>query len=197
MDLKEEKKLVERAQKDPQVFGELYEQSYQKIYNYILHRVGDTAAAQDLTSETFIKALEKLGSYRWQNVPFIAWLYRIAANQVNNYFRSGKNRPASLDAMFEEQKFEPSADGDANTELIETEEVMERHGEFVEVRNLMIKIPAKYQEVIALRFFEKKKPIEIAAILNKKEGTIRALLSRGLDKLEELYLAKNTQSQKK
>ena len=187
MDLKAEKELVERAKKDSNAFGEIYELHYQKIFNFILRRTSDVAIAQDLTSETFLKAMEKLWQFRWLNVPFTSWLYKIASNQVNTYFRKGKALPSSLDELYEKYQFEPIIFEDARSEMIEAQEEIQRHQEFLDIKDLLTKIPKKYQEVITLRYFEKYKVAEIAELLQKKEGSIRAILSRGLDKLEYLH----------
>jgi len=187
VDLEKEKELVERAKKNSDAFGELYELHYQKIFNFVLSRTGEVAVAQDLTSETFLRALDKLWQFRWVNVPFSSWLYKIASNQINNFFRKGKTSPSSLDELYEVHSFEPPSEEDIHAELIEAQEIVQKHDEFLEVKNLLTKIPLKYQEVITLRYFDEKKVAEIAELLQKKEGTVRALLSRGLDRLEKLF----------
>ncbi|MFA4835364.1 MAG: RNA polymerase sigma factor [Dehalococcoidia bacterium] len=174
----QEQQLVARAQRDPQVFGELYEQNYALIFGYVLRRVADLQAAQDITSETFFKALSKLGQFRWQNIPFSAWLYRIAGNEISNYFRRNGHRTIPLDAIGE-----PVSCIDPASEIIDAQEELSRHEEFLRLQEMILKLPLKYQEVIALRFFEEKKVSEIADILGKREGTVKSLLSRALDKL--------------
>lgn len=175
---KQEKQLVARAQRDPQVFEELYEQNYALIFGYILRRVADFQAAQDITSETFFKALTKLGQFRWHGIPFSAWLYRIAGNEISNYFRRNGNRVIPLDAIGE-----PISSIDPASEIIAAQEELKRHEDFLRLREVILKLPLKYQEVITLRFFEEKKISEIAAILGKREGTVKSLLSRALEKL--------------
>src|SRR5262245_19396033 len=110
MQLNDEKELVRRAQHDPAVFGELYDCHYPKIFEYALKRTANLQAAQDITSETFFKALRKLWQFRWRNVPFSSWLYRIANNEANQYFRKRKNHPVSLDEL-RDSGFEPVAEG--------------------------------------------------------------------------------------
>lgn len=188
VNLQEEKELVHRAQKDPQVFGEIFDKYYPQILNYIIRRTSDVATAQDIASETFLKALLKLHQFKWQNVPFSAWLYRIATNEINTYFRKSKHKLVSLDQMQEESGFEPSHHDTPHSELMAAQDKIHHHKEFLEIKELILTLPLKYQEVLALRFFQKKKILEIAKILGKKEGTIKALLSRGLAKLEKLAL---------
>lgn len=178
MDLKQEKEFVLRAQKDPQAFGVLYEQNYALIFGYVLRRIGDLQAAEDITSNTFFKALDKIGSFRWQNIPFSAWLYRIAGNEISNYFRRNGRRTIPLDAIGE-----PKDPVDAPAELIEAQEELKRHQDFLQLQRVIQQLPLKYQEVITLRYFEGKKISEIAEILGKREGTVKSLLSRGLEKV--------------
>ena len=181
MDLKEEKELVKKAQKDPEVFVKFYDQYYSRIFGYVLKRIANFEIAQDITSETFFKALKKLWQFRWRNISFSAWLYRIANNEIANYYRKNKHKPVSLEKIPE-----PIAVCNPSTEIIEAEEELKKHQDFLRIQEKISKFPIKYQEVIALRFFEKKKIKEIAEILGKKEGTIKSLLHRGLEKLKSL-----------
>ena len=181
MNLKEEKELIKEAKKNPEIFGELYEQHYSKIFGYILKRVADLEIAQDITSETFFKALKKLWQFRWRNISFSAWLYRIASNEIANYFRKNKYKPVSLEKIPE-----PIYVSNPSIEIFEAEQEIKKHQDFLMLQKEIYKLPIKYQEVITLRFFEKKKIKEISEILGKKEGTIKSLLHRGLEKLKNL-----------
>ena len=90
MNLNEKKELIERAKRDPEAFGKIYDENYPKIFGYILKRVANLDIAQDITSETFLKALRNLWKFHWQNISISAWLYRIANNEIANYFRKRK-----------------------------------------------------------------------------------------------------------
>jgi RNA polymerase sigma-70 factor (ECF subfamily) len=85
----------------------------------------------------------------------------------------------------QEQGFELLSSHDPENELIEAQEKLEQHQEFLEVQQRIVRLPARYQEVITLRFFEKKQIKEIAEILGKREGTIKSLLHRAVEKLRE------------
>ena len=80
-----DKLLIERAQRDPRRFAELYEAHVDRVYAFIARRVSRRPDAQDLTAEVFHQALANLGRYEWRGVPFAAWLYRIAANAVADH----------------------------------------------------------------------------------------------------------------
>lgn len=179
-----DKDLVERARSDPSAFGVLFDEYHPKILSYCLKRTASPSAAQDIAAEVFCKALKNLWRFRWRGVPFSAWLYRIATNEINQYYRSHKKyRTASLDELVEESGFEPPDPQTLLLELEEAERNIERQQQFLSIQKKMAELPLRYQEVIALRFFEDKKIVEIAMILGKKEGTVKSLLSRGMEQL--------------
>jgi len=180
MNLKEEKELVKKAQKDSEVFAKLYNEHYSRIFSYALKRTANLEIAQDITSETFFKALKKLWQFRWKNISFSSWLYKIANNEIANYFRKNKYK-VSLEKIPE-----PVAFSNPFAEIIKAEQELKKHQDFLLLQEKISKLPIKYQEVIILRFFEKKKIKEVAEILGKKEGTVKSLLSRGLEKLRNL-----------
>ncbi len=185
MDLSEEKELVRQAQKAPDAFAKLYDQYYPKIFGYVLRRTANLEAAQDITSEAFFNALRKLWQFRWRNVSFSSWLYKIATNEINQYFRKTEYKKSISLEELQEQGFEPISTHDPENELIEAQEKLKQHQDFLEIQEKIVRLPAKYQEVIALRFFERKQLKEIAEILGKKEGTIKSLLHRAVEKLRE------------
>ena len=185
MDLSEEKELVRQAQKAPDAFAKLYDQYYPKIFGYILRRTANLEAAQDLTSETFLNALRKLWQFQWRNISFSSWLYKIAANEINQYFRKAEYKKSISLEELEEQGFEPVSPNDPESELVEAQEKLKQHQDFLEIQEKIVRLPAKYQEVIALRFFEQKQIKEISEILGKKEGTVKSLLHRAVEKLRE------------
>lgn len=179
-ELKSEEEMVKRAQHDRQAFGELYEIYYQRIFNFALKRTANVQLALDITSVTFLKALNQIKKYRWRDVPFGAWLYRIASNEVNDYYRREGGRMASI-----EQISGLADTSDYADEINHAEEELSRHEEFLMLHKKIAELPEMYQEVITLKFFEKKKIREMVKILGKKEGTIKSLLHRGLEKLKE------------
>jgi len=183
MDLSQEKELVRQAQKAPDAFAELYDQYYPKIFGYILRRTANLETAQDLTSDTFFNALNKLWQFRWRNISFSSWLYKIASNEINQYFRKAEYKKSISLEELQEQGFEPVSSNDLESELIEAQEKLRQHQDFLEIQGKIVQLPAKYQEVIALRFFEQKQIKEISEILGKKEGTVKSLLHRAVEKL--------------
>lgn len=180
----DEEKLLREIENDPQKFGEIYEAFYKKIFGYVFRRTMDYDAAKDIAAETFFKAYTSIGKFKWRNISVLYWLYRIATNELNKYFNSRKYAPESLIKIHEEYGIDITDYSNAETERILLEEELEKHQDFMRINYLIKKLDFKYQDVISLRFFEQKSIKEIAIILNKKEGTVKSLLSRGIDNLK-------------
>ena len=176
-----EKELIRRVKKDPQAFSVIYDENYKAIFSYVFRRLGNYEIARDVTAETFLKALQKVGSFEWRNIPISAWLFRIATNEINLYFRRSRHRTTYLDDA--DLHLQLLYEVGIETEKAALEKALQENEEFLLVQKRLLELHAKYQEVIALRFFEGKSIREISMILRKKEGTIKSLLSRGLGKL--------------
>lgn len=178
-----EERLIKEIQQDPSKFAEIYEAFYKSIFGYVFRRTTDYDASKDIAAETFLKAYTGIGKFQWRNISILYWLYRIATNEMNRYFNSRKYVPESLSRIQEEYNVDITDYSNAETERIQMEEDLERHQEFVKINDLLKTLDLKYQEVIALRFYEQKSLKEIAIILSKNEGTVKSLLSRGIEKL--------------
>ena len=178
MDIDAEKALVEKAKTDASAFGQLYDEYFKRIFGYTLRRTADFQRAQDITSEVFLKALKNIRSFQWRGVPFSAWLYRIASNEIAySYKRNSHYHPSLIVSTVEDVCVDGSVL--ANVEL-------ENLDEHLALQECLVKLPLKYQEVIALRYFEDKNLAEIAQILGKSENTVKSLLYRGIDRLKVL-----------
>src|SRR6185436_2875022 len=129
-----EQALVEAAKKDPSSFAALYEAHFERIYAFVAHRVRDRSIAEDLTAEVFRRALAAIGRFEWRGVPFAAWLYRIAANEIADHAAKATRESGSIATG------EPSHD---EAELIEQRATLFR---------LVDDLPADQRRVIVLRF---------------------------------------------
>ena len=165
---------VEQAKRgDAEAFGRLYELYVGEVYRYLYHRVDRLEDAEDLTSQVFLKAWQSIGKYRSQGVPFTAWLLRIAHNTVVDYYRS-KKREISL------TKLESDAGALDSTQRLEEE--VER----LQLRRAILRLREDYQRVIVLRFIMGMNGAEVAAIMGKREGTIRVMQHRALSALRSI-----------
>ncbi len=171
---KKEQELVLRAQEDPTNFAPLYDHYFPKIYNYIYHKVSNKQLAEDLVSETFYKALANINRFEWQKRSFACWLYTIARNQVIDNYR--KQNPVLLDGSEEEL---PSPEHN------NPEEKVLRDVSRDELIALIRTLSQDQQDALLLRFQEELKIKEIAQVLNKNEGAVKALMFRGLKKLRQ------------
>jgi len=133
----------------------------------------------------FIEELPNISQFKWRNISLLYWLYQIATNELNKYFNAHKYRPHSLCRIQEEYGIDITDRSSAETESIKLQDELDKHQDFMKINACIRKMDIKYGEVISLRFFENKSINEIAIILNKKEGTIKSLLSRGVEKLKE------------
>lgn len=174
-----EEQLINDIKNNPDLFGLVYDEHYNKIFNYCYKRTKDFNASKDITSETFLKALLNIKKFKWKGVSLLSWLYRIATNEINLHYRSKKYRPSLLNEIDGSCTI-MSRNEDLLKEKETAEQELEKHEEFIKVQKSVGKLAIKYQEVITLKYFEKLKIKEISSILNKPEGTIKSLLSRGI-----------------
>jgi len=169
------RKLVERAQKgDREALEELYLIHFDRIYSYLHMTVGNKHDAEDLTTQTFMKMLESIGKFRWQAVPFSAWLFRIAHNLSMDHFRANRRWQP------EEEVPEPEADEESSAEA----EAMHSIGR-KSMLELIEDLSGEQQQVLTLKFVFNFSNAEAAAILEKTEGAIKSLQHRALASLQK------------
>lgn len=179
-----EAETIEHIKKEPGQFSIIFNEYYQAIFGYIYRRTGLFEVSADLASETFLKAFQYLPKYVYKGIAIKVWIYRIASNEINGFYRNQKRAryivPLSLHRNFPEFQ----------TLVMEDKEMMEKElkqdEQFSILQEGLKQLSQKYQEAISLRYFEGKSIKEIAEILEKKEGTVKSLLSRGAEKLRKI-----------
>jgi RNA polymerase sigma-70 factor (ECF subfamily) len=176
-ELLSEQEQVELAKEDPAKFAPLYHKYHEPIFRFIYQRLDDKQVAFDLCSQVFLKALQQIGKYSYRGVPFSAWLYRIALNEVRLLFRSEKSRhtinieTANLDDMIDEME-------------------EDRLGAYHEKMITAISGLAEDDlHLIEMRFFEKKSFREIGEIIDITENNAKVRTYRVLDKLKQKIVA--------
>lgn len=176
MDSVEERALVERAKSDPEAFGQLYQQFVGRIYNYHYRHTGNATEAEDLTSRTFYRALRSIASYRERpGASFQAWLFRIAHNLVINWYRdSGRHPSVSIDTV------QP-----LHSTLQAPHEVVEASEEREWLLQVIAGLPEDRRTLLILKFVEQMPNVDIANVMGKSEGAIKALYHRTLANLRE------------
>jgi RNA polymerase sigma-70 factor, ECF subfamily len=172
-DYSAERALIEATQRDRGRFAELYEANFERVYAYVVRRVRDRDEAQDLTAEVFHLALKSLPRFEWRGVPFAAWLFRIASNEIADRSKSiAKRRAHERVYPFHEMS-------DRDDVVAGTEEAERRARLF----KLVERLPRDQARVIAMRFAEDKSIREIATALGRSEGSVKQLQFRGLQNL--------------
>lgn len=173
-EIRSEHKIVEQAIKDAQYFSKLYDKYFEDIFNFIYRRTGNELLTADLTSQAFYIALEKIKKYQYRGLPFSAWLFRIAANEVNKFYKIRKaKRIYSLEESRMHQIIEETGQTRDDTKI-----------------NLLIQslndLPVEVIEIMELRFFEEKSFKEISYILQISESSAKMRIYRTLEKLRQM-----------
>ncbi|XVQ11887.1 sigma-70 family RNA polymerase sigma factor [Spirillospora sp. CA-255316] len=175
------KELVLRARDgDAEAFGALYDHYVDLVYRYVYYRVGSHALTEDLTSETFLRALRRMPSFSWQGKDFGAWLVTIARNLVADHFKSGRYRLEICTAELLEPPGLPQ-DGPERVVL----DSMTNRTLLEAVRDL----GSEQQECVVLRFLHGLSVAETALIMGKKTGAIKALQYRAVRSLARMLPA--------
>lgn len=160
---------------DEGALGELYDRYEAKIYSYIYRRTGEPALAEDLTAQVFLKMLEAIRkNTAWQS-SFSGWLYRIAHNLVIDYYRRrDRQQQVSIDDMV------IPSDGDSPLRFAELRLDAER------LRSAIRSLTDEQAEVLSLRFFEGYSINEVATMMEKTDGAIKALQYRAVATLRHI-----------
>lgn len=175
-DLEKELKQVEAAKADPARFGILYDKYYKPIFVFIYRRTGQEELTADLTSMVFMKAMMNIQKYEYRGVPFSAWLFRIAFNEMNMYFRkSNSERVVSLEKADISMMIDDMEGND-------TEENKQA------IMSALEQLPEEAVQLIELRFFEKRSFSEVGDILGITENNAKVKVYRILDKMKALIL---------
>lgn len=168
-----ETELITRAQSgDGDAFGELYNTYVKKIYNFIYYKTWHQETAEDLTSQTFLKALKGLKGYKTSKGKFSSWLYQIAKNIISDHYRSLKST-VDIDDIWEiSDNTDIPADIDVKLKL-------------EKVREGLLTLTTEQREIVILRVWQGLSHREISEILNKNESTVKVTFSRAVSKLKK------------
>ena len=164
--MQEEANLVKRAQEhDEEAWTRLYEENFDRIYRYIVLKIGERTEAEDIAQQVFVNAVQAIGSYDYKGTRFSAWLYRIAHNKIVDHLRRKGKRPlAPLDESLVDcaPANDPSATAYHNLDM-------------EMVQQATVQLTPAQQEVIALRFSGDLSITEVARTMGKSEGAVKAL----------------------
>ena len=174
-----EEQVVQRAVNgDREAFTYIYDLHFDKIYRYIYVKVHSQAEAEDLTQDVFIKAYEAIKSYKFRDLPFTAWLFKIAHNRVIDHVRkSSKEKKAPLEEAGAISSGDPV-------------HMTEQNFEIYELKTALEKLPDAQREVATMRFISELSISEVALALGKSEGTVKAQQFNAVASLRKLLYGK-------
>lgn len=174
----EERALITQVSDDPQAFRALYRAYFDRIYAYIAYRVNTQEDAEDITAETFTRVVEHITQFDDRGTgSFAAWLFRIAYNQVQAFYRrQARSAPIILDAL-----------GDLASEALSPDETLMQKEQYARLRQMVATLSPRRQEVISLKFFGELRNQEIAEILDLDERTVASHLCRAIEDLQAKY----------
>ncbi|MBI2919018.1 MAG: sigma-70 family RNA polymerase sigma factor [Chloroflexi bacterium] len=171
-----EEELVRRAQQgDSSAMSEIYEANVEAVYRFIAFKVGDRREAEDLTHDVFLKVIESIGSFQWRDITLRAWVFRIAHNLIVDTLRRRSRRPTV--ALDDELPLPAPDDPAAEAELKVTME---------QVTEAMSQLTDAQRQAVTLRFSADMSIEEVAQVMKKKPGAIKALQHSGLASLRRL-----------
>jgi len=175
--VQDEESLVRRAQqRDEEAFTQLYEAYFDKIYRYVALRIGNKTEAEDMTQQVFLNALQSISSFKWRGIPFSAWLFRIAHNQVVDYLRKKtKQATAPLD--------ESLVSSDSNPQLM-----AEHKLDIEQLVSATKRLTETQREVISLRFAGELPIAQVAKVMGKSQGAVKALQHSAIVALRKALL---------
>ena len=172
---KEDLQVKAAAKGDEQAFAGLYDTYLDSVYRFIYLRVEDQQTAEDITSNVFLRAWEKLGNYQFRGVPFRAWLFRIARNAVIDHYRTRKeNAPLEVVLNSRDDNLLP---------------VSQQVGLRIEAEQVMVSmqhLTEDQRNVLTLKLVHGLNTHEVAKALGKRQGAVRALQMRGLQALAKI-----------
>jgi RNA polymerase sigma-70 factor (ECF subfamily) len=184
MDIEEIKDLVKRSQeKDKDAFSRLFDFYYDKIINYVFRRTLDVEYSKDITSNVFLKALDNINSFKWKNGidSFNAWIFKIATNEINQYFRKQNRYKLIIDDP--EIRFNSKSEDNLAFEI---EKKVDNDKYLIILSKAIKELKPIYQDILHLRYFEEMPYNEISEILNKNESTVRVYAKRAIEELERV-----------
>jgi len=180
LQVQREEDLVRRAQRrEPEAFGQLYEEHFDRIYRYVVLRVRNQADAEDITQQVFLKALENIGSYRWRGMPFSSWLFRIAHNLVVDHWKKkGREKvvavaPEEIDQVAAESSNDPAKLAELKFDMKQLSAACEQ-------------LSDGQREIISLRFAGGLSVAEAAKVMGRSEGAVKVLQHAALVKLRRI-----------
>ena len=169
--------LAKRAKTDEQAFIELYQHFFPRVYNFIFAKLKNTADADDVASDVFLKMNDHLDMFDASKASFSTWLFRIATNAVTDYTRKVQRGGETEWDDF----FSPEA---PISDTPEANAIKEEGNE--ELLRALDKLSEREKKIVEMRYFMDAEFSLIAETLDMKPGAVRVALHRALEKLKNI-----------
>lgn len=180
----EERSIIQQLPKNPEGFRILYEHYFPRVFAYVAYRVGGKQEAEDITADIFFKIIESIGRFEYRvDGSFATWVFRIAHNTVQQFYRVLHRRPTMLLDDLPE----------IHSQELLPDEMILRKEQFAQLRIALDQLSPRRKEIIIMRFWGGLKNHEIATILQLDERTVASHLCRGLEDLKHKYREELTQ----
>jgi len=174
-----EEEIIRKTKNNPEAFRVIYERYYKPIFLFVLHRVGQKEQSADITSQVFLKALVKIDRFTFRGLPFSSWLYRIAANECNNYFRENKRSRVVVLEDYHVENLYDDMFGENFQEEMRTR-----------LPGILQRLKPEELQIVELRYLEGRPFREVAEILNITETYAKVRTYRILEKMKKLFVGK-------
>jgi RNA polymerase sigma-70 factor (ECF subfamily) len=169
--------LIRKSAANPESFKPLYETYFKRIFLFVFHRVNDKELSGDITQQVFLNALSNIHKYQFRGLPFSSWLFRIAVNQCNDFFRQNKKMRTVVleDPHIRELYDELTAD--------QSWDEWER-----KLPGVLEQLPEEDLQLIELRFFEQRPFKEVSEIMGLTESNTKVRTYRILERMKKIFL---------
>ena len=174
-----ELKYIQKAKENKQFFGFLYEKYYEQIFVFIFKKLQDEDITGEVCSLTFLKAMSNLDKYEDRGFPFSSWLYRIASNEVNQYFRNNK------------KNITIEVNENCLQEIVEELDIEKMEEQLAQVLNAIEQLPLEKSQLIELRYFEELSFKEIASIFAITEANAKMRIYRIIETIKKSLVKGN------
>lgn len=181
------KTIIEQAQDgDERAYGQLFDAYFERILGYSFRRVLDAEVAQDIASNVFLKVVQNLERFAWRHEQsFNGWIFRIASNEVNTYFRD-QQKYRYLDSEDSAKVFEKLTLDEDQRASVEKE--LDRHQQYTMLHKAISRLEERDQEIIHLYYFEHLPHRAVAEALAMNEGAVRTAMHRAQGRLEKILV---------
>ena len=176
-EINSEEEEIQKAKINPKHFRPLYERYYKTIFLFVLYRTGDKEITADITSQVFLQAITHISKHQNKGLSFSAWLYRIAINECNTFFRKNKReRCVVLDDEVVDNFYDNLFEDDPMEDLK------------IKLPYLLETLKPDQLEIIQLRFMENRPFKEVAEILGITESNAKIKTYRILERMKKKIL---------